>query len=81
MDEIQSYEIQILTQNLHWANHQMMESNRMLMYTFSSPYMKNKKKLQDFMPLPTDHDEDEAKPLKGEELEAARNMIRSAFNI
>lgn len=83
MDECQEYEIQLLTEMLPWANRQSMEETRMLMYSVSAPYMKHKKKLTEFLPLSTDkdyYDQEEAR-LEGEELKAAREKVKAAFNI
>lgn len=81
MDNLKDYELKLLIDNLQWATHQSMEETRLLMYSVSAPYMKVKKNIKNFFPLPTDetHKSDE-KPLEGEELERVRNMIKSAFN-
>lgn len=81
MDELQDYELQLLSNMVHWATHQQMEQTRMLMYSVSAPYMKQKKKLHDFLPLSTDEEFEPAKPLEGEELKDARARIMQAFNI
>lgn len=80
LDEIQEYEIQLLTEMVPWAHKQSMEETRMMMYTFSSPYMKQKKKITEFFPLPTDVNEP-VERLEGEELKDVRNMIKQAFKI
>lgn len=81
MDELQDYELQLLSQMVNWSTHQEMEQTRMIMYSVSAPYMKQKKKLHDFMPLPTDEEFEPAKPLEGDDLKAARERIMKAFNI
>lgn len=80
LDEIQEYEIQLLTEMVPWAHKQSMEETRMLMYMFYSHYVKHKKKITEFFPLPTDVNEP-VERLEGEELEDVRNIIKQAFKI
>ena len=80
MDELQPYESQLLIEMLPWATKQQMEQTRMLMYSFTAPYMKNKKKITDFFPLPTDKTEP-IERLEGAELDEARKRVQQAFNI
>lgn len=80
MDEIQPYELQLLSEMTPWATRQGMEETRMLMYTFCAPYMKNKKKITDFYPLPTDVKEP-IERLEGEELKDVRARIQQAFKL
>lgn len=62
-----------------WASKQSMEETRLLMYTFCSPYMKQKKKITDWLPLYTDHKET-VECLEGEELDNVRNIITNIFS-
>lgn len=80
MDYAEEYEIQLLADMVQWSTHQSMEQTRMLMYSMAAPYMKQKKKLHEFMPLITDSEVEEQKPLEGDELKTAREMIKAAFN-
>lgn len=81
MDEIEEYEIQLLSDMIPWSYKQSMEETRLLMYSITAPYMKHKKKITDFMPLYTDKEYKEQQKLEGGDLNATRAMIQKAFNI
>lgn len=81
MDEIQDYEIQLLSEMIPWSYKQSMEQTRMIMYSVTAPYMKHKKKITDFLPLYTDNEARERQKLEGDDLDATRKMIQKAFNI
>lgn len=80
MDELQPYELQLFIDMLPWATHIQMEQTRMIMYSIAAPYMKQKKNIKDFLPLPTDHN-DTIERLEGDELKEARLRVQQAFKI
>lgn len=80
MDYAYEYELRALCDDYIWASRQTMEQTRMIMYTFCAPYMKNKKKITDFYPLPTDVKEP-IERLEGEELKDVRSRIQQAFKL
>ena len=77
MDELQDWEIRLLTKMQPWSFRQSMEETRLKL--FMTTHHK-KKSLRAFLPLATDVEEP-LERLEGDELNDTRNRIRSAFNM
>lgn len=48
------WEVNLLYENMQFSNVDMWETTRLLGYMVSAPYMKEKKSITDFLPLPWD---------------------------
>ena len=58
MDEMELWEADLMYENLKYANSTDWETTRLLAYMMAAPYMKQKKSLTEFLPLPTDKMQD-----------------------
>ena len=78
MFRLQDYEIDDLLKYIPYSTKQSYEQTRLLLWGTLSPYMKNKKKPQDILPLATDKGEIERlkdKPMEDKKVDDIRQKI------
>lgn len=83
MDNMQYYEIFLLSDLLPWASKQQLEQTRILLWGSISPYLKKHKSAEEIMPLYTDKDYDIEKEekLPDEEINKIREIIKQQWQI